>query len=84
MIADFERHHADLDARVARLEDEGWNRRGQFLVGTHVAMEMSVGEMLWLFLLDGVHHRGQLSAYIRPMGGKVPAIYGLSADDPGL
>jgi uncharacterized damage-inducible protein DinB len=28
-----------------------------------------------------VHHRGQLSAYLRPMGGKVPSIYGPSADE---
>ena len=28
-----------------------------------------------------IHHRGQLSAYLRPMGAKVPAIYGMSADD---
>jgi uncharacterized damage-inducible protein DinB len=27
-----------------------------------------------------VHHRGQLSVYLRPMGGKVPAIYGESFD----
>jgi len=29
-----------------------------------------------------VHHRGQLSVYLRPMGGKVPSIYGGSADEP--
>jgi len=29
-----------------------------------------------------VHHRGQLSAYLRPMGAKVPDIYGGSADEP--
>jgi uncharacterized damage-inducible protein DinB len=29
-----------------------------------------------------VHHRGQLAAYLRPMGGKVPDIYGGSADEP--
>jgi len=28
-----------------------------------------------------VHHRGQLSSYLRPMGGKVPSIYGGSADE---
>lgn len=28
-----------------------------------------------------IHHRGQLSSYIRPMGGKVPSIYGPSADE---
>ncbi len=29
-----------------------------------------------------VHHRGQLSAYLRPMGAKVPDIYGGSYDEP--
>ena len=29
-----------------------------------------------------VHHRGQLSVYLRPMGAKVPAIYGGSFDEP--
>ncbi len=28
-----------------------------------------------------IHHRGQLSSYLRPMGAKVPAIYGSSADE---
>jgi uncharacterized damage-inducible protein DinB len=27
-----------------------------------------------------VHHRGQLSMYLRPMGAKVPSIYGESYD----
>jgi len=29
-----------------------------------------------------IHHRGQLAAYLRAMGGKVPSIYGGSADEP--
>jgi uncharacterized damage-inducible protein DinB len=29
-----------------------------------------------------VHHRGQLSVYLRPMGAKVPDIFGGSADEP--
>ena len=35
---------------------------------------------LALALKHSVHHRGQLSTYLRPMGGKVPGIYGPSAD----
>lgn len=31
-------------------------------------------------LHHSVHHRGQLSTYLRPAGGKVPAIYGESYD----
>jgi uncharacterized damage-inducible protein DinB len=29
-----------------------------------------------------VHHRGWLASYLRPMGSKVPSIYGGSADEP--
>ncbi len=36
--------------------------------------------MMWFFFFDIIHHRGQLSSYVRPMGGKNPAIYGYSAD----
>ena len=32
-------------------------------------------------LRHSIHHRGQLSVYLRPMGGKVPSIYGESYDD---
>ncbi len=36
-----------------------------------------------LFLLKhSIHHRGQLACYLRPMGAKVPSIYGGSADEP--
>ena len=30
--------------------------------------------------IHSIHHRGQLSMYLRPMGAKVPAIYGESYD----
>ena len=30
----------------------------------------------------GIHHRGQLAAYLRAMGSKVPSMYGGSADEP--
>jgi uncharacterized damage-inducible protein DinB len=35
---------------------------------------------LAMALKHSVHHRGQLSTYLRPAGGKVPGIYGPSAD----
>lgn len=37
---------------------------------------------LTLTLVHAVHHRGQLSTYLRAMGAKVPSIYGGSADEP--
>jgi uncharacterized damage-inducible protein DinB len=39
-------------------------------------------EFLSLANNHSIHHRGQLAAYLRAMGSKVPAIYGGSADEP--
>ncbi len=44
--------------------------------------DVPVGDLLWFMLLDSIHHRGQLSVYVRCAGGKVPSIYGPSADEP--
>ena len=64
--------------------DEGqWLEVGQFYAGDHLIMEAPCQQLAWMMLLDAVHHRGQLSTYLRPMGSKVPSIYGPSADDQG-
>jgi uncharacterized damage-inducible protein DinB len=39
-------------------------------------------DFLWFLLCDQIHHRGQLSVYLRMAGGKVPSIYGPSGDEP--
>jgi uncharacterized damage-inducible protein DinB len=65
------------------LDDERCAGDCKFVVGDAPAWTASLGDMLWGLLFDMIHHRGQLSTYIRPMGGKVPAIYGPSADDSG-
>ena len=45
-------------------------------------MELPAVSYLNMMNLHTAHHRGQLSAYLRPMGSKVPSIYGGSADEP--
>ena len=42
--------------------------------------QMPAVSFLQLAQSHTVHHRGQLSTYLRPMGGKVPSIYGESYD----
>ena len=83
IVAAYERNAAAVDARLARLDDAGWEKKGRFLMEGSPAWEDTIGQFMWGFLFDAVHHRGQLSTYLRPMGGKVPSIYGPSADDPG-
>ncbi len=43
-------------------------------------IQMPAVNFVSLALKHSVHHRGQLSTYLRPMGAKVPGIYGPSAD----
>jgi uncharacterized damage-inducible protein DinB len=45
-------------------------------------MKMPAVQYMMFALVHMVHHRGQLSSYLRPMGGKVPSIYGGSYDEP--
>jgi uncharacterized damage-inducible protein DinB len=45
-------------------------------------MQQPLFETLGFALVHSVHHRAQLSTYLRPNGGKVPSIYGGSADEP--
>jgi uncharacterized damage-inducible protein DinB len=81
--AAYETNAGELEKRLTRLDDAAWQKKARFLVDGNVAWETSLGDMLWGFLFDAIHHRGQLSTYLRPMGAKVPSIYGPSADDPG-
>src|ERR1043165_2120089 len=83
MIAEYEDHHRDLAAKLQSLDDIMWNRPAWLIRGEQeILLKDTVGGLLWLALFDAVHHRGQLSTYIRPMGGKVPSIYGPSGDAP--
>jgi len=82
-IAAYEKHAAALETRLAALDDVKWDSKARLTMNGKVVWEATLGDMLFGFLLDAIHHRGQLSSYLRPMGAKVPSIYGPSADDPG-
>ena len=41
-------------------------------------------QFLWMLLSDQIHHRGQLSVYLRMADAKVPSIYGPSLDEPWM
>lgn len=69
------RNLADRVAKIRAMSDEHLLRTVEFF-GTKAPAVM------WLSLMNNhsIHHRGQLAAYLRAAGSKVPAIYGLSAD----
>ena len=73
----YEKQAADIARRWSALPAERWNGTLQFF-----GMERPASPMAWSFLFDIVHHRGQISTYLRPMGSTVPQIYGPSGDEP--
>ncbi len=82
IVKTYERAATVINDRLAGLDEAGWERNVRMMMGG-TPWEQPLSEMVWGFLFDAIHHRGQLSTYLRPMGGKVPSIYGPSADDPG-
>jgi len=73
----YDEHVAPLIAEVGTLTGEKLAQPITFAIWTEpVVGFLSIG------LKHTIHHRGQLSTYLRPMGAKVPSIYGPSADEP--
>jgi uncharacterized damage-inducible protein DinB len=56
----------------------------KLLARGNVVWEGSRKEMIQDTINHWVHHRGQMTVYLRLMGEKVPAIYGPSADEQGF
>lgn len=72
-------YEASLPASIAALRAapaETFSRTVDFFG----MMQAQGVDFLALALKHSIHHRGQLSAYLRPAGGKVPGIYGPSGD----
>jgi uncharacterized damage-inducible protein DinB len=65
---------------VRKMSEADWASECRALYNGKEVWKTTKGSMAWGLLFDLIHHRGQLSTYIRPMGGKVPSIYGPSGD----
>ena len=78
IVAWYDQNFAASFDRVSKLKPEQLVKPINFYnVFTHPAIMY-----LNFLVVHSVHHRGQLSTYLRPMGSKVPSIYGGSADEP--
>ena len=64
--------------------DADFNKTIKFMVGPGKMADLRTADVLWTGVMDAVHHRGQFSVYLRMAGGKVPSIYGPSADEPWM
>ena len=77
VLETYEEESRGIGARWAALPKERWDGTIEFF-----GNQRSASAMAWSFLFDIVHHRGQITTYLRPMGSTVPQIYGPSGDEP--
>jgi uncharacterized damage-inducible protein DinB len=79
IVAWHERHLSDRVKKLRAMTPDALLRPVDFFGRTAPAV-------IWLSAMNNhmIHHRGQLAAYLRAAGSKVPAIYGMSADENAM
>ncbi len=82
IISAYEGAIKKVMALVAAMPEGKMAKTIPFFTGPRQMGQVPIGDIMWLMLMDSIHHRGQLSVYIRMAGGRVPSIYGPSADEP--
>ncbi len=82
VLDEYDRQHDRITAEFRALDDAAWQKKVPFVYGGQTVMNETASDNAFGFLFDIVHHRGQISTYLRAMGSTVPQIYGPSADEP--
>lgn len=77
LVSAFEKNHKAAVKAISAISEEDLQKPMDFWGQTIRRIDA-----LWIFLLDNVHHRGQLTVYIRMFGGVVPSIYGPTLEKP--
>ncbi len=80
-VAALEKAVGSARAALAATDDARLQASWHLLAGGEVVSDMTRRIMLRDTMNHWVHHRGQMTVYLRLMGADVPATYGPSADD---
>jgi uncharacterized damage-inducible protein DinB len=82
LLASFDKCTADARAAIAAASDESLMKPWTLLMGGQVLFTMPRVAVLRGFCFNHlIHHRGQLTMYLRTLDIPLPALYGPSADE---
>jgi uncharacterized damage-inducible protein DinB len=84
VLANFEATNRAVFQALENTPDARLLETVPFVTGPNQMGDVRVIDLMWFMLLDSIHHRGQLSVYLRMSGAKVPSIYGPSRDEPWM
>lgn len=76
LVSDFEKENAWVASMIEKMSDADMEKTVEF-----AGSKFSAGDFILMMLFDQIHHRGQLTVYIRLAGGIVPSVDGPSGDD---
>jgi len=81
----FDKNTATAREKIAGVTDETWNQIWTFKFQGKTMMELPRAAVVRNVVMNHIiHHRGQLSVYLRLNEVQVPGMYGPSADEMGF
>ncbi len=81
LLADFDRHVQEAREVLAQVTGPALEEKWELRMGPQVVMTSTKGEVTRQNLSHLVHHRGQLTVYLRLLNVPIPQIYGPTADE---
>ena len=82
LLEDFDKNVKDARAAIAASSDEDFAKPWSLMMGDKVLMTMPRAATVRSHISHLVHHRGQMSVYLRLLDIPVPSLYGPTADEP--
>jgi len=81
LLQQFDTHVAEAQAAIAAAKDADFAKPWELRMGERVLLSLPRGVMVRQTINHLVHHRGQLTVYLRLIDVAVPSIYGPTADE---
>jgi uncharacterized damage-inducible protein DinB len=82
LLKSFDKNVRESRKAIASAKDSDFNVNWSLKHGDRVIFTMARGPVVRQTINHLVHHRGQLTVYLRLLDVPVPSIYGPTADEP--
>jgi len=81
LVAQFDKHVGEARVELAKVRDEALAEPWSLKMGDRVLSTEPRGDVVRTHINHLVHHRGQLTVYLRLLDVPIPSIYGPTADE---
>lgn len=81
LLEQFDKHVGEARAAIAKSKDTDFDVPWSLKMGDHVIFTLPRGTVVRQHINHLIHHRGQLTVYLRLVDVPLPSIYGPTADE---